>query len=262
MTISSPRQLEVLREGGQRLAAILATVAGAVRPGMATMELDEIAERMIREAGGAPVFKGYRLRTDEPAFPASICVSVNDEVVHGIPSRNRMLSRGDILGLDIGMRYPASGGLITDTAVTVPVGPVAKEAESLLTVTRAALAAGVAVLRSGIRMGDLGAAIQRSIEGGGFSVIRDLVGHGVGRHLHEDPYVPNYGKPGQGIKIAAGTVLAIEPMAAAGSPVVELADDGWTWKTKDGSLAAHFEHTVVVTEGGAEVLTRSMNQES
>ena len=281
MTISSHQDLEVLRECGKRLAAIMAELIAAVRPGIATLELDRIAERLIREAGGAPAFKGYRTKRDDPPFPASICGSINDEVVHGIPRSNRILKPGDIVGLDIGMRWPApqlpaasrpqparfraaklEAGLITDMAMTVPVGRIPTQAEALIAATERALRAGIAALRPGIWMGDLSHAIQQAIESCGFAVVRELVGHGVGRHLHEDPYVPNFGQPGEGVRIKEGMVLAIEPMATAGSPLVMLDSDGWTWRTKDGSLAAHFEHTVVVTKEGAEVLTRIMNQES
>ncbi len=265
MVVKAQQELETLRGCGRRLAAVLGEVVQAVRPGMSTGELNQLALRLIREEGGEPVFKGYRAEGRGRPYPAAICTSVNDEVVHAIPRQDRVLASGDVLGLDIGMRWPASAeatagkpaGLITDMAVTVAVGKVSAQAERLITVTREALEQGIRAIRPGITLGDLGATIQRRIEANGFSVVRDLVGHGVGRRLHEDPYVPNYGKPGQGIKIVEGMVLAIEPMATAGNPGVKLDPDGWTWRTKDGSLAAHFEHTVVVTGDGAEVLTRA-----
>ena len=272
----------MLRECGRRLAVILNKIATAVRPGLATLKLDELAEWLIIETGGHPAFKGYRTKRDDPPFSASICTSINDEVVHAIPRPDRILKQGDIVGLDIGMRWPASqqpaasyqlparsvgalpeagsrkleAGLITDMAVTVPVGRIDATAENLIAVTREALAAGIRTLRPGIWMGDLSHTIQQTIESRGFAVVRELVGHGVGRHLHEDPYVPNFGRPGQGVRIKEGMVLAIEPMATAGSPLVLLAGDGWTWRTHDGSLAAHFEHTIVITGDGAEILTK------
>ncbi|MBI4132556.1 MAG: type I methionyl aminopeptidase [Candidatus Sungbacteria bacterium] len=254
--IARPEELSILRECGQRLAAVLQAVVKVVRPGASTLELDTVAENLIISSGGLAAFKGYRTHPEERPFPASICTSINNEVVHGIPRAYRRLAEGDIIGLDIGMRYPAAGGFITDMAVTVPVGEISAQAQELIGVTRAALAAGIHVIRAGIRMGDLGSAIQRTIEDKGCGVVRDLVGHGTGRHLHEHPYVPNYGTPGDGIVLKEGMVLAIEPMTTIGSPLVMLDDDGWTWRTRDGSLAAHFEHTVAVAKAGAEILTK------
>lgn len=256
MIARRPAEILALRDGGRRLAAILRELARAARPGVSTLVLDRLAERLIREAGGLAAFQGYRAGGSRP-FPASVCTSINDEVVHAIPSRERILHPGDILGLDIGMRYPASGGLITDTAMTVAVGSVEDRAAELLEATRGALAAGIRALRPGIRMGDLGYAIQSHIESSGFAVVRELVGHGVGRRLHEPPYVPNYGRPGEGMAIPEGMVLAVEPMATAGGAEVVLSPDGWTWRTRDGSPAAHFEHTVIVTKTGAEILTKA-----
>lgn len=266
MTISSAKDLAILRECGKRLAAILKDIVSAVRPGIATLELDELALRLIRETGGEPVFKGYRAEGRGRPYPAAICTSVNDEVVHAIPRPDRILREGDILGLDIGMRWPATqqpassnqqpAGLITDMAITIAVGNVSSEAERLIGVTRKALAWGIQAIRPGSTLGDLGAVIQQHIEANGFSVVRDLVGHGVGQELHEEPHVPNYGKPGEGLELRAGMVLAVEPMATAGNPAVKLDPDGWTWRTRDGSRAAHFEHTVVVTKDGVEVLTK------
>lgn len=267
MTIASEQELEILRGSGGRLANILDELARAVKPGVSTGELDKLAEHLIHECGGIPAFKGYRSHVSEKPYPASICTSINEQVVHGIPSAKRILKSGDIVGIDIGMRWPAPqqpaassqqrAGLITDMAVTVPVGRIEPFAEELLQVTRESLARGIAVIRPGMHMGDLGQAIQAHIEANGFSVVRDLVGHGVGQHLHENPYVPNYGKSGEGIVLKEGMVLAIEPMATVGSPLVRLAEDGWTWKTRDGSLAAHFEHTVVIMKDGVEVLTKA-----
>ncbi len=270
MIIANDGELATIRGCGTRLARIVAELVAAVSPGISTSELDRLAEQLIYRQGGFPVFKGYRSHKGERPFPASICTSLNEEVVHGIPSPKRILKDGDIIGIDIGMRWPsqdqkskiknksdgAEVGLITDMALTVPVGEVSPLTRRLLDTTQGALAAGIRVLRPGMRLGGLGRVIQEAIESDGFSVVRDLVGHGVGKKLHEEPYVPNYGDPGEGEFIREGMVLALEPMAASGSAAVELAPDGWTWRTADGSLAAHFEHTVVVTKGGAEILTK------
>jgi len=265
MMIGSARERDILRVCGAKLAAITAELVASVHPGMATIELNRIAEKRIREAGGTAVFKGYRTEPKDPPYPASICVSVNHEVVHGIPAEERILRDGDIFSIDIGMRWPGGqetgskkqeAGLITDMAVSVGVGDISDAAARLIRATREALDQGIAVLRPGIRMGDLGFAIQKHIESFRFGVVRVLAGHGVGQELHEDPYVPNYGKPGEGIVLKEGMVLAIEPMATLGDPKVRLAKDGWTWETKDGSLVAHWEHTVVITKAGADVLTQ------
>lgn len=267
MMVAHGGELETIRECGRRLAAVTAHLVAEVRPGLTTAELDHLAERLIVAAGGDPIFKGYRQRRSEPPFPASLCASVNDEVVHGIPRAERVLREGDLVGLDIGMRWPSERqassvkrqklveGLITDMAVTVPVGAISPPAKRLLTATRQALERGIGALKAGIHLGDLGHAVEEAIASQGFSVVRDLVGHGVGRRLHEDPFVPNYGTPGEGAIVREGMVLAIEPMATAGGPAVRLDPDGWTWRTADGSLAAHFEHTVLITKDGAEVLT-------
>lgn len=278
MIVRSKAELDTLREGGRRLAGILEQVMRAVRPGVSTLELDRLAESLILSSGGEPAFKGYRTQKSDPPFPASLCTSVNDEVVHAIPKPGKILREGDVLGLDIGMFWPASakatagkpssgralrslgeGGLITDMAVTVPVGKVSPGAERLIAETRRALEAGIAVLKPGIQLGDLGHAIQSTIEAAGFGVVRELVGHGVGRSLHEPPHVPNYGTPGAGPAVREGTVLAIEPMATLGDYRVRLDPDGWTFRTRDGSLAAHFEHTVYIGKDGAEVLTQLSN---
>ncbi len=236
----------------REMEAPAAIVAGAhrkarelVRPGITTREIDRAVEAFIREHGGTPAFKGYR------GFPASVCASVNEEVVHGIPG-DRVLSDGDIIGVDIGVK---SGGFYSDAAQTIPVGRVSKEAERLLSVTRSALYAGIAEVRPGNRVGDVSWAIQSFVENAGFSVVRSLVGHGIGRSMHEDPQVPNFGKPGQGPLLKAGMAIAIEPMVNAGGYEVDQLDDGWTVVTSDGSLSAHFEHTVAVTEDGAVILT-------
>jgi methionyl aminopeptidase len=254
MIAHTQTEIDMLRECGKRLARIRATTAAAVRPGISTGELDRMTEVAIREAGGAPVFKGYRAERGVPPFPGVICTSINDEIVHGIPSAERVLVEGDIIGLDFGMRWPAMGGLITDTATTVIVG-ANRNVDLLLRATREALDAGIRAVRPGARVGDIGAAIEARITKDGFGVVRELAGHGVGKKLHEAPYIPNYGTRGKGETIASGMVFAIEPMATAGNADIELDDDQWTWCTVDGSLAAHFEHTVLVTDDGVEVLT-------
>lgn len=264
MIVKDKEELEIIRGCGRRLAEVLETVKKAVRPGISTRELDDLAEKLIRKNGGDPVFKGYRTFRSEPPYPCSLCTSVNDEVVHAIPSSKVVLKVGDIIGLDIGMRWPSSAkategkpaGLITDMAVTVGVGNISKNAERLINATRDSLEKGIALLRPGMRLGDLGAVIQGHLEKNGFGVIRDLAGHGTGRVLHEEPFVPNYGKRGAGPVVLEGMVLAIEPMATEGDWRIVLDKDGWTFRTKDGKLAAHFEHTVLVTKDGAEVLTR------
>lgn len=275
MIVANEAQLQTLRECGRRLALILEEVKKAVRPGISTKELDVLGERLILEAGGDAVFKGYRALVGEKPYPCSLCASVNDEVVHAIPSEKKILEEGDIVGLDIGMRWPSarnqqptpplrSGpaantqqqGLVTDMAVTVGVGKISKKAEWLIAATREALDKGVAALRPGMRLGDLGAVIQAHLEIKGLGVIRDLAGHGTGRELHEEPFVPNYGRRGFGPPVLEGMVLALEPMAAEGDRRVVLDKDGWTFRTRDGGLAAHFEHTVIVTKDGAEVLTK------
>lgn len=261
MVIQSKEEFAVLRECGKRLAQVLEAVKRAVRPGISTKELDRIAEEEIQKAGGESVFKGYTTRFDKKPYPAVLCVSINDEVVHGIPSERRILKEGDVVGLDIGMRWPAGkiqnfgNGLITDMAITVPVGKISEEAEKLLRVTKESLDKGIAVLRAGARLGDYGHAVQAHLETSGFGVIRDLVGHGVGDKLHEPPEIANFGTKGTGKEFVEGQVVALEPMATLGDYRIVAAPDTWTLKTKDGSLTAHFEHTVVIWKDGAEVLT-------
>lgn len=275
-TIKTPEELGTLKEGGALLARILREVAAAALPGVTTKGLDDLAEHLIIESGGEPSFKNYNPYGAKRAFPATLCVSLNDEVVHGIPRKSRILASGDIVGLDIGMRWPsnakasslrsrghfsgvgkeASGRtMFTDTAITVGVGRISKEAENLIKVTRESLEKGILAVRTGGRIGDIGAAIQEHIERHGFGVVRDLAGHGVGYRVHEDPFVPNFGTRGKGEVLKEGMVLAIEPMATAGTWKVLLDDDEWTFKTADGKLAAHFEHTIVITKDGCEILT-------
>lgn len=243
--LRTPAEIEQMRRAGSLVGQVLERLREHVAPGVSTRELDAIAENMIRSRGGVPSFKGYR------GYPASICASVNNEIIHGIPG-DRMLVDGDIVSIDCGAML---GGYHGDAAMTFPVGPVSAEAEKLMTVTREALNAGIAMARPKMRLGDVGNAIQRYVEANGFSVVRDFVGHGIGRHMHEDPQIPNFGPAGMGMRLRTGMVLAIEPMVNAGGHEVVVMDDGWTACTRDGSLSAHFEHTVAITDDGPEVLT-------
>ena len=244
----SPAELEKMRRAGRITARARERVVAAVRPGVTTGALDRIAEEAIREEGAVPSFKGYR------GFPASICASVNQEVVHGIPG-SRALRRGDLLSIDVGAIWEGFHG---DSAVTVAVGePPSDEAEKLIRVTEESLEAAVSQVRPGGRLSDIGHAIQQVVEGAGFSVVREYVGHGIGRSLHEDPPIPNYGPPGRGPELGPGLVVAVEPMVVVGEWPTRLLADGWTVVTADGTLSAHFEHTIAVTEDGPEVLTAS-----
>jgi methionyl aminopeptidase len=242
----SATELARMRSANQLVARILAELAGAVRAGTTTADLDRLAERLVREAGAEPAFKGYR------GFPATLCASINQEVVHGIPSATRALQAGDIVSLDMGVKLD---GFYGDSAVTVAVGEVPDKTRDLLRVTQEALERAIAQVKVGGRLSDIGHAVQQWVEAHGFSVVREFVGHGIGERLHEEPQIPNFGQPGRGPKLAEGMVLAIEPMVAMGRPDVKVLGDGWTAVTKDGSLAAHFEHTVAVTAAGPLVLT-------
>lgn len=242
-----------LRESGRRLAYVLETVIAAVRPGMTTLAIDQLAEQLIREQGGVPIFKGYGAESGRP-FPASLCTSLNDEVVHGIPRADRVIAEGDLLKLDIGLRFD---GMVTDMARTVPVGVVSVEAMRLMTVTKECLRQGILTLVPGAHLSEYARAVQTYVEKNGFSVVRDLVGHGVGRELHEDPQVPNFvSRRMYDAVVVPGMTLALEPMINAGSYTVKIAPDEWTFVTTDGHLSAHFEDTIVMTEKGAEVVTK------
>jgi len=243
--IKSEQELQQMRHAGTLAAQALREVAAAVRPGVSGTQLDRIGEAFIRDHGGVPSFKGYR------GFPASVCISLDDEVVHGIPNGTR-LREGQIVSLDLGAVVDDFHG---DVAVTLPVGQVRPEVGRLLTVAREALFKGIAVIRPGGRLGDVGAAVQAHAEAAGFSVVRDFAGHGIGRHLHEEPQVPNFGEQGSGPQLRIGMTLAIEPMVNLGGSDVMMDSDGWTVRTRDRKPSAHFEHTVVVTAGGALVLT-------
>lgn len=246
--LKSAREIDAMARGGKILAATLDLLRRETRPGLTTAQLDALAEEFIRGHDGAlPAFKG------QYGFTGSVCISVNNEIVHGIPSKKRVLAEGDIVSLDVGVKFE---GLYTDSAITVPVGDVAPEAQRLLDVTAEALEAGIAAAQPGNHVGDIGAAVQAVVEVAGFSIVRELVGHGVGHTLHEDPQVPNYGKPKRGTKLAPGLTIAIEPMVNAGQPATRTMPDRWTVVTVDGSRSAHFEHTVAVTESGPRVLTK------
>jgi methionyl aminopeptidase len=250
LELKSKKEVERMRRAGQIVAEVLVRLQEEVKPGVTTLELDRIAEEMTRKRGAAPAFKGYQVAGR--IFPASLCVSINDEVVHGIPSADRVLKEGDIIGCDFGV---VVDGYYGDAAVTVPVGKVTEEAQHLVDATRESLWAGIRTIKVGTRLGDLSHAIQTYAEGAGLSVVREFVGHGIGRHLHEEPQVPNFGEPGKGRLLREGMVLAIEPMLNLGEPGVMVKEDGWTAVTRDGSLSAHFEHSVAVTVDGPVVLT-------
>lgn len=241
----TPQEIAAMQASNQIVARILSELTALVRPGTRTRDLDAHAENRAREMGATPAFKGYR------GYPASLCTSVNEEIIHGIPS-SRVLKEGDIIGLDFGVLFE---GFYGDAAVTVPVGKVRPDAQRLIAVAEAAFFKGIAQMKEGNRISDISHAIQVYVEKEGYSVIRSFVGHGIGYSPHEEPQVPNFGPPGRGPKIREGLTLAIEPMIAAGHWEEEVLDDGWTAVTKDGSLSAHFEHTVAMTSGGVEILS-------
>jgi len=247
--LKSAREIELMAQGGKILGATVEHLRAAVRPGISTGELDAIAEDFIRSHEGAtPAFKGLY------GFPGSICASVNNEIVHGIPSRKRLLVEGDLVSLDVGVGYK---GYFTDSATTAPVGEINAEAKRLLAVTQESLEAGIAAAVVGNHVGDIGHAVETVVRAAGFTVVRDLVGHGIGVEFHEEPQVPNYGKPKRREKLVPGLTIAIEPMVNVGGPATRTLPDRWTIVTLDGSLSAHFEHTVAITEDGPRVLTRA-----
>jgi len=246
----SKAEIDTIAAAGTVLAGCLEEIVAASRHGVTTRSLDELAESFIRERGGSPTFKGYR------GFPKSICASPNDMVVHGIPGPYR-LKDGDIFSVDVGVTLD---GLIADSALTVPIGQVSADAVALMEATRSSLEAAIEQCRPGGRLGDVSHAVEEVAEGAGFSVVRSLVGHGVGREMHEDPQIPNFGEPGRGPRLEPGMVFAIEPMVNAGGHEVFVADDGWSIHTSDGTLSAHFEHTVAITEDGPRVLTRRTSE--
>ena len=235
-----------MREAGRLVGEVLTELASHVAPGVTTAELDEIAEARIREAGATPAFKGSH------GYPATICASINDEVIHGIPSGRRLLQEGDVISIDVGVSLD---GYFGDSAITLPVGGVSEDAATLLRVTEESLFKAIMQVRPGGRVSDIGHAVQKHVEAYGFSIVREFVGHGIGQKMHEEPQVPNYGEPGRGPRLTEGMVLAIEPMVNAGKAAVKVLADGWTAVTRDGSLSAHFEHTVAVTADGPWILT-------
>jgi methionyl aminopeptidase len=248
IVIKTPQEVEKMRRSGAVVREILDHVRGFVKPGATTMDLENAAAAKIVELGATPAFKGYH------GYPAVLCTSVNSEVVHGIPSSSRVLREGDIVSIDTGVIID---GFYGDSAITVPVGgKIAPKTQRLLEVTQASLESGIRAVKAGAYLGDIGAAVQEVVEADGFSVVREFVGHGIGTRLHEDPQVPNYGRRGQGLRLREGMVLCIEPMVNSGKPDVQVLSDGWTAVTQDGSLSAHFEHTVAVTADGAVILTQ------
>lgn len=251
--LKSEKEIEIMKEGGKRHAFILKEVAKNVKPGISTKSLDEIALKLIKEGGDEPAFLNYTPEGVSYPYPASLCVSVNDEVVHGIPLEEIILQEGDVVSLDLGLVHR---GLITDGAITVPCGKISKDAKTLIEVTKKALDSGIREAKAGNTTGDIGFAIQEFVKPYGFGIVKILSGHGVGYSVHEDPYVPNYGKRGDGEKLVPGMVIAIEPMLNIGSGTVYGTEDEYTYITKDGSISAHFEHTVAITEKGPVVLTK------
>lgn len=245
IAFKSAAELEAMRQSSRIVATVLAELEPLIRPGIRTRDLDLYAEKRTRELGAVPAFKGYR------GYPASVCVSVNEEIIHGIPS-GRLLQDGDIVSLDFGVLFE---GFFSDSALTVPVGRVSPEALKLIATAELSFFKGLEQMKDGQRLSDVSAAIQEYVESQGFSVIRQFVGHGIGRALHEEPQVPNFGVPGRGPKVRPGLTVAIEPMIAAGGPEVEVLEDGWTAVTRDRRLAAHYEHTVAMTETGPEILS-------
>lgn len=244
--VKTREELAIMRRAGVVVADILVLLKGAVKPGMTTGEIDQIARQELKKRGALPAFLNYH------GFPGVICVSLNCEVVHGIPSSARILRDGDIVGLDFGC---VIDGWFADAAMTVPVGKISPEAERLIRVTRESLEKGISAVKNGNRVGDIGFAVQSHAEAAGYTLVREFVGHGIGRALHEEPPIPNYGKAGTGARLKTGMTIAIEPMVNMGGPEVATLGDGWTAVTKDGKLSAHFEHTVVVTDLGFEILT-------
>jgi methionyl aminopeptidase len=251
ISLKSPREIEVMRAANLIVAEVLAELREHVRAGVTTAGLDRIAEDLARQRGAVPAFKRYEV--NGRVFPKSVCISINEEVVHGIPSEKRVLQEGDIVSIDFGVCYQ---GLYGDAAITVAVGQADPDSQRLMQITREALWAGIEQMRVGRRLGDVSAAIQERAERDGFSVVRDFVGHGIGKRLHEEPQVPNFGQRDRGVRLREGMVLAIEPMVNAGGAEVTIKEDGWTAVTRDGSRSAHFEHSVAITGKGPYVLSQ------
>ncbi len=259
IVIKSAQELALMRQAGRIVAETLAILAEQVRPGITTAELNRLADALIRQRGAVPSFKGYReFPASNRVFPASICASVNEEVVHGIPGK-RALREGDIVGLDVGAIYRGMQG---DAAITLPIGRVNGRLQELIQTAQIALAAGIQAARGGNRLGDISWAIQKVAEDAGFTVVREYGGHGIGRNMHEDPHIPNWGEPGKGPLLKPGMTLALEPMLNTGTAQVKVKPDKWTVVTIDGAPSAHFEHTIDITQGAAEILTVIQNQTS
>lgn len=252
MTTNDPKEIELLRKSGRILAEVLQLVASMVAPGVSAADLNKLADEEIVKRGARPAFKNYKSNFQKSGFPGSLCVSLNDEVVHGIPYPDKILVEGDIVGLDLGVEYQ---GYYTDAAITVPVGKIDPKLKTLVATAQSCLAEGLKQVKAGNHIGDIGYAIEKNAKAARLQVVRELVGHGVGKSVHEDPEVPCYGKPKTGAELEAGMVLAIEPMINEGDWKVVFDDDGWTVKTIDGGYSAHFEHTILVTEKGCEILT-------
>jgi len=251
--IKTPKEVEILREGGKRLATVLYKVKDMVKPGVSTKELDDYAFKLIKEIGDKPAFLNYKPAGADFPYPASLCVSVNNEIVHGIPNKEKILQEGDIVSLDLGLQHR---GFFTDMAITVPVGKVSVSSFKLMKVTKEALQVGIDVAQAGNRVGDIGHSIENFVRRYRYGIVEVLSGHGVGRAIHEDPYIPNFGKKGTGAKLMPGMVIAIEPMLNNGTKNVILDKDGYTFRTADDKRSAHFEHTVLITEDEPEILTK------
>ncbi|MDQ5971293.1 MAG: Methionine aminopeptidase [Patescibacteria group bacterium] len=249
--IKTKEEIEIIREGGKRLATILAKVGKMVAPGVTTAELDEYAYKLIKEGGDTPAFLNYKPEGHHKAFPASLCTSTNSEVVHGIPSKRRVLKEGDIICIDLGIKHK---GYFTDHAITVPVGKISQKDQKLIDDTKEAMMVGIWAAKNGNTTGDIGYAIE-SFVNKKYGIVRELSGHGVGIEIHEDPYIPNFGKAGKGVKLIPGMIIAIEPMLTNGKANIEVLNDGYTIITADGSKAAHFEHTILITKDEPEILT-------
>lgn len=250
--IKTDKEIQSMRAGGKIHARVLRLVAERAAPGVSTLELDQYAEQLVRAADAVPAFKNYQPDGQYSPFPATLCTSINDEIVHGIPSEDRILQDGDIISIDLGVQYQ---GVFLDGAITVAVGTVSDDIQKFLNNTQESLMAGIEQVRTGATTGDIGHAIQQYVNKR-YGIVKGLAGHGVGREIHEDPFIPNYGKKGQGTVLQSGMTIAIEPMLTIGSPATEILDDDWTFVTADGSLAAHFEHTILVTNDGYEILTK------
>jgi methionyl aminopeptidase len=251
--IKTPEEIEILREGGKNLATVLYKVKEKVKPGVSTWELDKYAEKLIKENGDYPAFLNYKPEGADFPYPASLCVSVNNEVVHGIPKKEKILQEGDIISLDLGLKHK---GLFTDMAITVPVGNVSNSSAKLLKITEQALYRAIDVACGGNKVGDISHAVEGFVRQYKYGIVEVLAGHGVGKYIHEDPYIPNFGKANTGAKLVPGMVIAIEPMLNNGTKNVVLDEDGWTFRTADGKKSAHFEHTILITEGEPEILTK------